>query len=208
MPVNIVQHPLITHKLSIIRNKETKMKEFRELVSEVTLLLTYEATRNLEMKPVEVETPLCLSQQQRLEEERFVIAPILRAGLGMLNGVVTILPLAKVAHLGVKRDEATAIPHTYYVNMPSDLEGSHVFIIDPMLATAGSMDAVLNFIKQGKPKAIKAICLIAAPEGKERMERDHPDVEFYVGALDEKLDERCFIVPGLGDAGDRMFGTL
>lgn len=208
MAVITVNHPLIEHKLSLLRDKTTSMKKFRELVSEITLLLTYEATRDLSMTPMEIETPLCRMQARTLLDGRFVITPILRAGLGMVQGMLSIFPVAKVAHIGLKRDEETALPHTYYVNLPPDLAGSTVFVVDPMLATAGSLCAALTLVKQSRPACVRALCLIAAPEGRARVLRDHPDVDVYVGAMDERLNEKSYIVPGLGDAGDRMFGTL
>ncbi|MCB2154769.1 uracil phosphoribosyltransferase [bacterium] len=208
MAVKIVDHPLITHKLSIIRDAETSTKKFREIVSEITLLLTYEATWDLPMVECEIDTPICRMKTRTLENGRFVITPILRAGLGMVQGMLNIFPLAKVAHIGLQRDEETALPRTYYYNIPPDLSGSTVLVVDPMLATAGSMSAAVDLIKKSRPQEIKAICLLAAPEGAARMERDHPDVNVYVGAMDERLNEKAYIVPGLGDAGDRIFGTL
>ena len=208
MPVVAVDHPLIIHKMAILRDRETSTKKFREIVEEITLLLTYEATRTMPLKSVEVDTPICRTTTRMLETGGITIIPILRAGLGMLPGMLSIFPTARVVHLGVKRDEKTALPTTYYCNFPETLEGSTVLIIDPMLATAGSMCAAVDIVKKGNPKKIKAICLIAAPEGKARMDACHPDVEVYVGAMDERLNEKSYIVPGLGDAGDRMFGTL
>ena len=208
MPVVVVDHPLITHKMSILRNKETSTKKFREVVEEITLLLTYEATRSFPMRDVEVDTPLCRTKTKSLANEEVVITPILRAGLGMLNGMLSIFPTAKIAHIGVKRDEETALPNTYYSSLPDSLRDSRVLVVDPMLATAGSLCSAIDMIKETKPKEIVAICLIAAPEGSRRVENEHPDVPVFVGAMDEKLNERAFIVPGLGDAGDRMFGTI
>lgn len=209
MPVLLVDHPLVSHKLGILRNAETSMKKFREVVSELTLLLTYEATRDLATAPCDVQTPICSTSVPMLADgENFTIVPILRAGLGMVAGMLEILPSARVAHIGLQRDERTALPQTYYTRLPPDLSRSEVFVIDPMLATAGSLSYALATVKQAQPKRLTAICLIAAPEGKARLEREHPDVRVFVGAIDERLDERAFIVPGLGDAGDRMFGTL
>ncbi|MEQ8822548.1 MAG: uracil phosphoribosyltransferase [Sumerlaeia bacterium] len=207
MPLKVADHPLITHKLTIIRDKDTSVKKFREIVEEITLLLTYEATRDLPLSDALIETPLC-PMTGRVVKERFVITPILRAGLGMLHGMMSIFPVAKVSHIGLERDEETALPRTYYYKSPPDLAGSHVIIIDPMLATGGSLSAAVDLIKRGQPSTIKCICLLAAPEGRDRMNRDHPDVDVYVGALDERLNEKAYIVPGLGDAGDRMYGTL
>lgn len=208
MPFTVVNHPLITHKVSILRNIDTSTKKFREVVSEITLLLTYEATRHLPTREVEIETPLCRTKVQMLTHDEVVITPILRAGLGMVEGMLAIFPTAKVAHIGLKRDEETALPHTYYYNMPKRLSESTVIVVDPMLATAGSLCAALDLIKKDGPRAITAICLLAAPEGRARIEREHPDVHVFVAALDECLNSKSYIVPGLGDAGDRMFGTV
>lgn len=208
MPVHVVNHPLITHKISILRDKTTSTKKFREIVSEITLLITYEATRHLSMQEVDIETPICTTKAWMLKDDKLVITPILRAGLGMLQGMLSIYPPARVAYIGLKRDEETRLPNTYYYNIPDNLEGETVLVIDPMLATAGSMCAAIDLIKKSKPREIIAICLIAAPEGQAMVEKHHPEVQVYVGAMDEKLDERAYIVPGLGDAGDRMFGTL
>ena len=208
MPVVVVDHPLITHKLSILRDKETSTKKFREAVEEITMLLAYEATRDFPMRPVTVETPLCTMQTHKLADEKLVVLPILRAGLGMVNGMLAIYPTARVAHVGIKRDEETALPHTYYYNAPASMSGGRVIILDPMLATAGSMCATIDLIKEDAPAEISAVCLLAAPEGAARMDREHPDVKVYVGAMDSHLNARSYIVPGLGDAGDRIFGTL
>jgi uracil phosphoribosyltransferase len=208
MPVVVVDHPLITHKISILRDKSISTGKFRDLVAEITLLLTYEATRDLPLRETEVETPLCRAQVQTLTKDDFVITPILRAGLGMVPGMLSIFPVAKVAHIGLERDEETTLPRTYYFNVPPELGGCTVILVDPMLATGGSLSAALDLIKERGAKSIKAICLIGAPEGRDRIERDHPDVSVYIGAMDERLNERAYIVPGLGDAGDRMFGTL
>lgn len=207
MSVHVVNHPLIQHKLTILRNKETSTKKFRELTSEITLLLTYEATRNLPLLDVEIETPMCRMKTKRLVNEGLVIAPILRAGLGMVEGMLSIFPAARLAHIGLKRDEETALPHSYYFNIPHDLEDSTLIVVDPMLATAGSLCAAIDFVKKSSPAKVLALCLIASPEGARRVETDHPDVDVFVAAMDERLDERAYIIPGLGDAGDRMFGT-
>lgn len=194
--------------MTILRNKDTSVKKFRELVNEITLLLAYEATRSLPMQNVEIETPLCAMQARSLTNIEIVVSPILRAGLGMLPGMMDILPFAKVAHIGLRRDEVTKKPHTYYINLPSSLQDATVLVVDPMLATAGSLCAAIDLIKEKKPREIIAVCLIASPEGRDRMNTEHPDVNVYVGAMDACLNEHAFIVPGLGDAGDRMFGTL
>lgn len=208
MAVHVVQHPVITHKMNMLRDKRTPVQAFRDVVSEITLLLCYEATRDLEVQPCVVDTPLARMHSETLSGADFVITPILRAGLGMVGGMLSIFPNARVAHIGVRRDEETALPHKYYYNVPPNVQHSTVIVVDPMLATGGSLSAGLELLKEEHPKKLKAICLIAAPEGKARIEKDHPDVDVYVGAMDERLDERSFIVPGLGDAGDRMFGTI
>ena len=204
----IVDHPLIQHKLTIIRDKNTSPKKFREVVNEITLLLTYEATRDLELREVKIETPLAETVGKTLSSTNVVIAPILRAGLGMVNGMLNIFPLAKLAHIGLYRDENSFKPITYYLNIPNDLSGCIVIVVDPMLATAGSLCAAIDIIKKYNPKQIKAITLIASPEGRQRLEEKHPDVTVYTGALDERLNEKAYIIPGLGDAGDRLFGTI
>jgi len=206
--VIIVNHPLIQHKLTIIRDKNTSSKKFREVVGEITLLLTYEATRDLELKEVKIETPMAETIGKTLSLTSVVIAPILRAGLGMVNGMLNIFPLAKLAHIGLYRDENSLKPITYYFNIPNNLNDCIVIVVDPMLATAGSLSAAIDLIKKYNPKQIKAITLIASPEGKKRIEEKHPDVTVYTGALDERLNEKAYIIPGLGDAGDRLFGTI
>jgi uracil phosphoribosyltransferase len=208
MPVTIANHPVITHKLATLRDKFTTMPEFRRTVSEMTLLLTYEATRDLQTVTQTIETPLCTAQVQVLAQSDFVIIPILRAGLGMVDGILHVLPGARVGHIGLRRDEETAVPSRYYYNIPANLEQSTVIALDPMLATAGSLCEALTLIKQSNPASLRAVCLIAAPEGRDRVEREHPDVQVFVAAVDDRLSEHCFIVPGLGDAGDRMFGTI
>lgn len=208
MAVHVVDHPVITHKMTALRARRTETPDFRRRVTEITLLLAYEATRDLPMRSVDIETPLCRTEARVLAPGDFVLAPILRAGLGMVQGMLAVLPEARVGHVGLRRDEQTAVAQQYYYNMPHDLERSTVIVLDPMLATAGSLCQALSLIKDHNPASVRAICLIAAPEGKARIEREHPDVPVYVGALDDHLNDRSFIVPGLGDAGDRMFGTL
>lgn len=212
MALHVVNHPVVTHKMNILRDRHTGTQDFRSVVSELTLLLAYEATRDLRVQDCVIETPLAAMDSKTLTGGRFIIAPILRAGLGMVQGMLSIFPNAKVAHIGIRRDEETARPETYYYNFPRagdmSTEKTTVIVLDPMLATAGSLCAALNLVKRDHPGVIKAICLIAAPEGQKRVEKEHPDVDVYVGALDQKLNEKSYIVPGLGDAGDRMFGTV
>lgn len=208
MPVQVVNHPLLKHKMSIIRNVETSTKKFREVVNEITLLLAYEATRNLVTRPEDIITPMGPCEGYTLRNSKMVIAPILRAGLGMVRGMLDLLPIASIAHIGLYRDEKTFEPRIYYQSMPKGLEEATVFVVDPMLATAGSMSAAISLVKESSPAQIIAIALIAAPEGKERIEKDHPNVNVYVAAMDEKLNENAYIIPGLGDAGDRMFGSF
>jgi len=207
MPLHVVDHPVITHKLNILRNKDTRTQEFRSVVNEITLLLSYEATRDLAVDECEVETPLTKMKSTTLSGSDFVICPILRAGLGMVHGMLSVFPDARLAHIGLKRDEETAKPMFYYQNIPTKLESSTVIVVDPMLATAGSLCSAIDLVKEHKPHRIKAVCLLAAPEGKERVEKEHPNVDVYVGSLDKQLNDQAYIVPGLGDAGDRMFGT-
>ncbi len=207
MGIKVVKHPLLEHKLSILRNKNTSPKKFRELVNEITMLLAYEATRELELTEIEVETPIAKAKCKTLKNPDIVIIPILRAGLGMVEGMLSLIPTANVFHLGLKRDEETFNPVSYYSNI-KNLKGKIVFVVDPMLATAGSLCAAIDKIKAEKPQKIIAITIISAPEGKEKIEKLHPDVEVFTASLDERLNEKAYIIPGLGDAGDRMFGTL
>ncbi len=207
MAVHVVQHPVVTHKLNILRSVTTGTQEFRQIVNELTLLLSYEATRNLPVHECSVETPLAMMKTQTLSGSDFVICPILRAGLGMVQGMLSIFPNARVAHIGLRRDEQTALPEFYYLSMPEDLSQSTVIVVDPMLATGGSLCEAIAMVKEHKPKSLKAICLVASPEGKKKVEEMHPDVEVVVAALDDHLNVQKYIVPGLGDAGDRMFGT-
>ena len=205
--VHIMDHPLIKHKITLLRKKETCSKDFRELVEEISLLMGYEVTRNLPIKEIKIETPICEATGYTVDGKMLGLVPILRAGLGMVSGVLKLVPGAKVGHIGCYRDEKTHIPHEYYCKLPPDIEHREIIVLDPMLATGGSASMAINFIKERGAKSIKFVCLVAAPEGLEVLQKEHPDVEIYVGALDRKLNENCYIVPGLGDAGDRLFGT-
>ena len=205
--VCVFDHPLILHKLSILRDKGTSVKEFRELVSEIAMLMCYEATRDLPLEDVEIETPVAKATVKRIAGKKLAIVPILRAGLGMVDGMVSMRPNVKVGHIGLFRDPETLEPVKYYFKMPPDIEERDVIVVDPMLATGGSASAAIQFLKDDGVKHIKLMCIIGAPEGVERMQKDHPDVDIYVAALDDHLNEHGYIVPGLGDAGDRIFGT-
>lgn len=205
--VVVIDHPLIQHKLSIIRDKNTGPKEFRELVNEVAMLMAYEVTRDLPTEEVEVETPVAQAKCRRLAGEKIGLIPILRAGLGMVQGILNLYPTARVGHIGLYRDPGTLQPVEYYCKLPSDLSERELIVVDPMLATGGSVVAALDLIKRRGGVKIKLLCLIAAPEGVKAVQEAHPDVDIYVAALDERLNEHAYIVPGLGDAGDRLFGT-
>ena len=205
--VCVFDHPLIQHKLSILREKSTSVKEFRELISEIAMLMCYEATRDLPLEEVEIETPVAKAKVKRISGKKLAIVPILRAGLGMVDGMVSMMPNAKVGHIGLFRDPETLEPVKYYYKMPPDIEERDVIVVDPMLATGGSASAAIQFLKDDGVKHIKLMCIIGAPEGVQRMQEDHPDVDIFVAALDERLNEHGYIVPGLGDAGDRIFGT-
>ena len=205
--VCVFDHPLILHKLSILRDKGTSVKEFRELVSEIAMLMCYEATRDLPLEDVEIETPVAKATVKRIAGKKLAIVPILRAGLGMVDGMVSMMPNVKVGHIGLFRDPETLEPVKYYFKMPPDIDERDVIVVDPMLATGGSASAAIQFLKDDGVKHIKLMCIIGAPEGGERMQKDHPDVDIYVAALDDHLNEHGYIVPGLGDAGDRIFGT-
>ena len=204
--VTVMNHPLISHKLSIMRHKDTKSKDFRELLNEIASLMTFDICRDLKTKEVEVETPICVANFQQLDKD-IVIVPILRAGLGMVEGILQLIPTAKVGHIGLYRDEETHEPCEYYAKFPTGLSEATILVLDPMLATGGSASAAITMIKKRGAKDIRYIGLVAAPEGVERLSKDHPDVDIYLAALDEKLNEACYIVPGLGDCGDRLFGT-
>ena len=206
--VCVFDHPLILHKLSILRDKGTSVKEFRELVSEIAMLMCYEATRDLPLEDVEIETPVARATVKRIAGKKLAIVPILRAGLGMVDGMVSMMPNVKVGHIGLFRDPETLEPVKYYFKMPPDIDERDVIVVDPMLATGGSASAAIQFLKDDGVKHIKLMCIIGAPEGVERMQKDHPDVDIYVAALDDHLNEHGYIVPGLGDAGDRIFGTM
>ena len=205
--VHIFDHPLIQHKLAILRDERTGVKEFREIVSEIATLMCYEATRDLPTEEVTIKTPVATGTFRTLAGKKLAIVPVLRAGLGMVEGILTLIPSAKVGHIGLYRDPETLEPVEYYCKMPSDIAERDVIILDPMLATGGSASAAIQFIKNYDVKHIKLMNIIAAPEGVERVRKDHPDVPIYCAALDEKLNEHGYIVPGLGDAGDRIFGT-
>mgnify|MGYP001623719006 FL=1 len=205
--VEIVEHPLIQHKISLMRDRRTGTKEFRDLVSEVATLLCYEATRDLPLEEVEVETPIALARTKVLAGRKLALVPILRAGLGMVDGMLNLIPAAKVGHIGLYRNEETLQPVEYYCKLPNDIAEHEVIVLDPMLATGGSAADAISLIKQRGARHIKFIGLIAAPEGLKALHAAHPDVDIYVGALDEKLNDQGYIVPGLGDAGDRIFGT-
>ena len=205
--VHVFEHPLIQHKLSILRDKNTSVKEFRELISEISMLMCYEVTRDLPLEEVDVETPVATAHCKRLAGKKLAIVPILRAGLGMVDGMVAMIPSAKVGHIGLYRDPETLEPVKYYFKMPPDIDEREVIVVDPMLATGGSAVAAVNFLKEVGVKHIRIMDIIAAPEGIAAMQKAHPDVDIYVAALDDHLNDHGYIVPGLGDAGDRIFGT-
>lgn len=205
--VKVMDHPMIQHKLTILRDKNTGVKEFRELVEELSLFMGYEVTRNLALEEVEIETPVCKTTTKTLSGKKLGIIPILRAGLGMVDGMLKLVPAAKVGHIGLYRDPETLMPVEYYCKLPSDVAERDLIVLDPMLATGGSAVAAITFLKDKGAKSIKLVNLIAAPEGVAAVAEAHPDVEIYVASVDEKLNDHGYIVPGLGDAGDRLFGT-
>ena len=205
MNVHVIDHPLIQHKLTIMRMKETGTKDFRELLEEISMLMAYEITRDFPLKEVEIETPICKCKEKMLAGKKVGVVPILRAGLGMLNGVVNMIPAARVGHVGMYRDPKTLKPVEYYCKLPGDVAERTLIVVDPML---GSSSAALSLLKEKGAKHIILMCLVAAPEGVRVINHDHPDVPLYVAAIDEKLNDKGYIVPGLGDAGDRIFGTL
>lgn len=205
--VTLINHPLIQHKLSLIRDKNTGSKDFRGLVEEVAMLMCYEVTRNMALEEVEIETPICMTKAKTLSGKKVGIVPILRAGLGMVDGMLKLIPAAKVGHIGLYRDPETLKPVEYYCKLPSDIEERDIIVTDPMLATGGSAADAIMLLKRRGAKNIKLMCLIAAPEGLKYVTEQHPDVEIYAAAIDERLNDHGYIVPGLGDAGDRLFGT-
>lgn len=203
----IMDHPLIQHKIGLIRREETGTKDFRQTISEIAMLICYEATRDLKLDDVEITTPICKTTVKELRGKKMAIVPILRAGLGMVDGMLTLIPAAKIGHIGLYRDPETLTPVEYYCKLPADCAEREVFVVDPMLATGGSSIAAIQMLKDKGCQNIHFMCIIAAPEGVRAMEQAHPDVDMYVGALDERLNDHGYIVPGLGDAGDRIFGT-
>lgn len=205
--VVVIDHPLIQHKLTLIRDKSTGSKDFRDLVKEISMLMGYEITRNLPLEEIEIETPVCKTKSKAIAGKKLGIVPILRAGLGMVDGFLQLMPAAKVGHVGLYRDPETLMPVEYYCKLPSDVEERDLIVIDPMLATGGSANAAIQFLKDRGANSIKLVCLIASPEGIEVVQKEHDDVDIYVASVDEKLNEHAYIVPGLGDAGDRLFGT-
>lgn len=204
--LTVLHHPLITHKLTQMRKESTGTKDFRQNLDEIAGLMAFEITRDLPLNPIEIRTPVAPCLTQELAKE-IVLVPILRAGLGMVNGIRDLIPTAKVGHIGLYRDEETLEPHEYFAKFPSNMPESVVMVLDPMLATGGSASAAITLLKKRGASIIKLVCLVGAPEGVKRIEEDHPDVDVYLAALDEKLNEKGYIVPGLGDAGDRIFGT-
>ena len=207
MEVIELKHPLISHKLAILRDKKTGTKEFREIISELSSFLCYEALKDANLNEVEIETPICKTKGQMINEDNYAFVPILRAGTGMLDGLIKVMPNAKIGHIGMYRNEETLDPVRYYYKVPKDIENREVIVLDPMLATGGSGIDAINSLKQSGAKKIKFLCIIAAPEGIKRIQEVHPDVQIYCTSIDEKLNDIGYIVPGLGDAGDRIFGT-
>ena len=205
--LHVIDHPMIQHKLSILRKIGTGSKDFRELLTEISLLMGYEITRDLPLEEVEIETPVAMAKCRRIAGKKLAVVPILRAGLGMVDGMVSMMPNVKVGHIGLFRDPETLEPVKYYYKMPPDIQERDVIVVDPMLATGGSASASIRFLKDTGVRHIKLMSVIGAPEGVERMQQDHPDVDIFVAALDDHLNEHGYIVPGLGDAGDRIFGT-
>ncbi len=205
--LHIIDHPLIVHKLSIMRNKKTGSKDFRELLNEIAMLMGYEVTRDLPLEDIVIETPLCKMTAKKISGKKLAIVPILRAGLGMVDGLLTLVPVAKVGHIGLYRDPDTHNPVEYYCKLPADIEQRIVILVDPMLATGGSSSDAITMLKARGCQNIRLMCLVAAPEGVKKVQEDHPDVDIFTASLDECLNDHAYIVPGLGDAGDRIFGT-
>ena len=206
--VVIFDHPLIQHKLSIMRSKDTGTKEFRELLNEIAMLMVYEVTRDLPTEEVEIETPICTCKARQISGKKLGLVPILRAGLGMVDAVTKLIPAARIGHIGLYRDPETHEPHEYYCKLPADAESRELLVLDPMLATGGSASDAITLIKKRGCSHIRLVNLIAAPEGVKKVQEDHPDVDIYIAAMDDHLNEHAYIVPGLGDAGDRLFGTM
>jgi len=204
---HILNHPMIKHKISVLRNEKTSTKEFRELISEIAMLLCYEALNDAKTHEVDIKTPICETKGQKIDENDYAFVPILRAGMGMVDGVLKIIPNAKIGHIGLYRNEETLEPVRYYCKLPEKIEEKEVILLDPMLATGGSASAAITMLKQDGVKKIKFLCVIAAPTGIEKIKEDHPDVEIYCAQLDDHLNDVGYIVPGLGDAGDRIYGT-
>lgn len=205
--VYVMDHPLIQYKVGIIRREEVGSKDFRQMISEIAMLMCYESTRNLKLQDVKIQTPICETTVKELAGKKLAVVPILRAGLGMVEGMLAMIPAAKVGHIGLYRDPETLEPVEYYCKLPSDCNEREVYVVDPMLATGGSCVAAIQMLKEKGVKNIHFMCIIASPEGVERLQKEHPDVDIYIAALDEKLNDHGYIVPGLGDAGDRIFGT-
>ena len=203
----VISHPLIQHKLSILRREDTSTKDFRELVNEIAMLMGYEVSRDLPLEEVEIQTPITKTTQKQLSGKKLAIVPILRAGIGMVDGFLSLVPAAKVGHIGMYRDEETLKPVEYLVKLPEDIDQRQIFVVDPMLATGGSAILAVDSLKKRGAANIKFVCLVAAPEGVKKLQEAHPDIDIYTASLDEKLNEHGYIVPGLGDAGDRLFGT-
>lgn len=205
--LHIINHPMIQHKLSIMRNKETGSKDFRQLLKEISLLMGYEVTRDIPLDPIEIETPICKTTARQVSGRKLAIVPILRAGLGMVEGLLELVPVARVGHIGLYRNEETHEPVVYYSKLPEDINTRMVIVTDPMLATGGSASDALTMLKEKGCTNIRLMCLVGVPEGIERVQREHPDIDIYLAAVDDHLNENAYIVPGLGDAGDRIFGT-
>ena len=203
----VLNHPMVKHKISILRDEKTSTKEFRELISEIAMLLCYEALKDAQLEEFEVTTPIAKTKGYRVNEKKYAFVPILRAGMGMVDGVLTLMPNAKIGHIGLYRNEETLEPVRYYCKLPNNIENKEVFLLDPMLATGGSGSAAISMLKKDGVKKIKFLSIIASPEGLERIKKDHPDVQIYCANVDEKLNENGYIIPGLGDAGDRIYGT-